>query len=98
MANTTDIERLNYYEGEYLGRHRLSGPNRNTTATCAAGTTSVPIPGALPAAFPSRKFPTAGAGGQVDVSLMPGMAIDGFGREIVVLTQHRLPRISLRLL
>jgi hypothetical protein len=92
MANTTDIERLNYYEGEFLGatdfqaeqeyqrdmrrRHNVG----QHTCGIVSGLDLVLIPNGL----------TAANGPAVDIYVQPGMAIDGFGREIVVLNKTQL--------
>ncbi len=88
MAYNTDIERLNYFEGEYLGAvdfqaeqeyHRDMRRRHNIgqhTWGIVAGLDIVQIPngGTSPSGQP-----------QVDVSIQPGMAVDAFGREIVAL-------------
>jgi hypothetical protein len=92
MAYNTDIERLNYYEGEFLGaadfeaeqeyhrdmrrRHNLA---QHTWGIVSGLDLAQPVNGASNA-----------NGAEVDVYLQPGMAVDGFGREIVVLGQAQL--------
>jgi hypothetical protein len=93
MANNiTDIERLNYYEGEFLGAldfqaeqeyHRDMRRRHNVgqhTWGIVSGLDLVLIPNGL----------TAANGPAVDIYIQPGMAIDGFGREIVVLNKTQL--------
>jgi hypothetical protein len=92
MANITDIERLNYYEGEFLGAtdfqaeqeyHRDMRRRHNVgqhTWGIVSGLDLVLIPNGL----------TAANGPAVDIYVQPGMAIDGFGREIVVLNKMQL--------
>src|SRR5438309_1898726 len=92
MTNITDIERLNYYEGEFLGAtdfqaeqeyHRDMRRRHNVgqhTWGIVSGLDLVLIPNGL----------TAANGPAVDIYVQPGMAIDGFGREIVVLNKTQL--------
>src|SRR5579859_1673647 len=96
MANITDIERLNYYEGEFLGAadfqaeqeyHRDMRRRHNIgqhTWGIVSGLDLVQIPNGInvPGANPSLP--------EVDVYIQPGMAIDTFGREIVVLNKVQL--------
>lgn len=94
MANITDIERLNYYEGEILGaadfqteqdylrdmrrRHNVG----QHTWGIVSGLDIVQVPNGLTSN--SAQLP------EVDVYIQPGMAVDGFGREIVALTKTQL--------
>src|SRR5580658_10822280 len=94
MAYNTDIERLNYYEGEYLGAvdfqaeqeyHRDMRRRHNLgqhTWGIVTGLQLAQVPNGL-------NDPNGGAA-EADVYLQPGMAVDGFGREIVVLNQYQL--------
>jgi len=96
MANITDIERLNYYEGEFLGAtdfqaeqeyHRDMRRRHNVgqhTWGIVSGLDLVQIPNGInvPGANPSLP--------EVDVYIQPGTAIDAFGREIVVLNKVQL--------
>ena len=96
MANITDIERLNYYEGEFLGAadfqaeqeyHRDMRRRHNIgqhTWGIVSGLDLVQIPNgtSVPGANPSLP--------EVDVYVQPGMAVDTFGREIVVLNKVQL--------
>jgi hypothetical protein len=95
MANITDIERLNYYEGEFLGAvdfqaeqeyHRDMRRRHNLgqhTWGIVSGLDLVQVPngGTTP---PPGNLPT------VDIYLQPGVAVDAFGREIVVLNKTQL--------
>jgi hypothetical protein len=92
MAYTSDIERLNYYEGEYLGAldfaaeqeyHREMRRRHNVgqhTWGIVSGLDLAQIPNGQ----------TTGGLAQVDVYVQPGMAVDGFGREIVLLSRTQL--------
>jgi hypothetical protein len=92
MTYITDIERLNYYEGEFLGAvdfqaeqeyHRDMRRRHNLgqhTWGIVAGLDLVQAPNGG----------TNNNGTEVDVYLQPGMAVDGFGREILVLGQAQL--------
>ncbi len=88
MAYNTDIERLNYYEGEFLGAadfqaeqeyHRDMRRRHNIgqhTWGIVSGLDIVQIP---------NGGTTAGGQPEVDISIQPGIAVDTFGREIVSL-------------
>ena len=92
MAYISDIERLNYYEGEYLGAldfaaeqeyHREMRRRHNVgqhTWGIVCGLDLAQIPNGQ----------TTGGLAQVDVYVQPGMAVDGFGREIVMLSRTQL--------
>jgi hypothetical protein len=94
MSYLTDIERLNYYEGEFLGAvdfqaeqeyHRDMRRRHNLgqhTWGIVTGLQLAQVPNGL-------NDPNGGAA-EADVYLQPGMAVDGFGREIVVLNQYQL--------
>src|SRR5580698_6941999 len=94
MANITDIERLNYYEGEFLGAadfeaeqeyHREMRRRHNVgqhTWGIVSGFDLVQIPNG--AVDPNGGLP------EVDIYVQPGMAVDGFGREIVGLNKMQL--------
>jgi len=93
MANNTDIERLNYYEGEFLGAldfeaeqeyHREMRRRHNIgqhTWGIVSGLDLVQIPNGV----------TSPSGNpEVDIYVQPGMAVDGFGREVVVVNKTQL--------
>ena len=111
MAYLTDTERLNYYEGEYLGaldfqaeqdyhrdlrrRHNV-GPHtwgiiagldiaQISNSQTVNGSLQVPAYTGCPITTLPNSTPTP-----VDVYIQPGTAVDGFGREIVVLNQTQL--------
>jgi len=92
MGYNTDIERLNYYEGEFLGAvdfqaeqeyHRDMRRRHNLGQHTWGIVTGLDL----------VQAPNGGTDGnnvEVDVYLQPGMAVDGFGREIVLLSQVQL--------
>jgi hypothetical protein len=97
MANNiTDIERLNYYEGEFLGAldfqaeqeyHRDMRRRHNVgqhTWGIVSGLELVQIPNGNNVPGSNPQVP------EVDVFIQPGMAVDAFGREIVVLNKTQL--------
>lgn len=89
MAIITNIERLNYYEGEYLGAGDFDAEqqyHRDMRRRHSIGQHTYGIVAGLDLA----QVPNGGPNGEVDVFLMPGMAVDGFGREIVVLSKAQL--------
>src|ERR1700740_290565 len=92
MGNTTDIEPLNYYEGGYLGALDFEAeqeyPRDMRRRHNVGQHTWGIITGLDLALIPNGQ--TSGGIAQVDVYVQPGMAIDGFGREIVVLNQTQL--------
>src|SRR5580692_59734 len=92
MSYNTDIERLNYYEGEFLGAidfqdeqeyHRDMRRRHNIGQHTWGIVTGLEL-----AQAPNGNMD--GANTEVDVYLQPGMAVDGFGREIVALSQMQL--------
>jgi len=94
MTYNTDIERLNYYEGEYLGATDFEAEQeyqRDMRRRHNVGQHTWGIVSGLDIA----QVPPAGQTGtvgqtSVTVYIQPGMAVDGFGREIVVLSQTQL--------
>src|SRR5581483_10076988 len=89
MAIVTNIERLNYYEGEYLGAADFDAEqeyHRDMRRRHNVGQHTFGVVAGLDLA----QVPNGGPNNAVDVFLMPGMAVDGFGREIVVLSKTQL--------
>ena len=89
MANITDIERLNYYEGEYLGAVEFDAEqeyHRDMRRRHNIGQHTWGIVAGLELA----QVLNGGPNNEVDVFVMPGMAVDGFGREIVVLGKAQI--------
>lgn len=80
-------ERPRFYEGQYLGAEDLSAGldyGRVQTARHALGAHTWGI--AIGLDLVERKLPS----GDVDVSIMPGVAWDGYGRPVVVLAPAKL--------
>ena len=89
MADISDIERLNYYEGEYLGAADFQAEqeyHRDMRRRHNIGPHTWGIVTGLDVA----QFLNGGANNEVDVYIQPGVAVDGFGREIVVLSPYEL--------
>jgi hypothetical protein len=89
MAILTNIERLNYYEGEYLGAVDFDAEqeyHRDMRRRHNVGQHTWGIVAGLELAQVSN----GGPNGEVAVFLMPGMAVDGFGREILALSKIQL--------
>ncbi|HUD49015.1 MAG TPA: hypothetical protein VMR33_19445 [Candidatus Baltobacteraceae bacterium] len=92
MANITDIERLNYYEGEYLGAVDFAAEQeylRDMRRRHNIGQHTWGIVTGLDLV----QVAASGASGSpapVDVYIQPGMAVDGFGREIVMFSETQL--------
>jgi hypothetical protein len=89
MADITDIERLNYYEGEYLGAVDFEAEqeyHRDMRRRHNIGPHTWGIVTGLDVA----QFLNGGANNEVDVFIQPGVAVDGFGRECVVFAPYQL--------
>ena len=89
MATVTNIERLNYYEGEYLGALDFEAEqeyHRDMRRRHNIGQHTYGIVAGLELA----QVPNGGPNSEVDVFLMPGFAVDAVGREIVVLSKAQL--------
>lgn len=89
MADITDIERLNYYEGEYLGALDFEAEqeyHRDMRRRHNLGPHTQGIVSGLDVA----QFLNGGADNEVDVYIQPGVAVDGYGREVVVLAPYQL--------
>jgi len=89
MTNIIDIERLNYYEGEFLGAVDFEAEqeyHRDMRRRHNVGQHTWGIVAGLELA----QVPNGNPDNEVDIFLMPGMAVDGFGREIVVLSKFQL--------
>jgi len=89
MANITDIERLNYYEGEFLGAVDFEAEqeyHRDMRRRHNVGQHTWGIVSGLDLA----QVPNGNPDNEVDIFLMPGTAVDGFGREVVVLSKFQL--------
>jgi hypothetical protein len=94
MANITDVERLNYYEGEYLGAADFEAEqeyHRDMRRRHNVGQHTWGIVNGLDIAQVPNGGKTPGSNlTEVDVYIQPGMAVDGFGREIVSLGKTQL--------
>jgi len=94
MPYTTDIERLNYYEGEYLGATDFEAEQdyqRDMRRRHNVGQHTWGIVSGLDIAFVPTGVNAPGSNlPEVNVYVQPGMAIDGFGREVVVLNKTQL--------
>ena len=86
---TTDIERLHYYQLQFLGAedfdaqqtyHREMRRRHNLGQHTWGIVTGLELVQEL----------NGGANNEVDVHVEPGMAVDGFGREIFVLARYQL--------
>jgi hypothetical protein len=91
MAYNTDIERLNYYEGEFLGAADFEAEQeyqRDMRRRHNIGQHTWGIVGGLDIAQIPNGVTTPVT--EVDAYIQPGMAVDGFGREIVVLSKTQL--------
>ena len=89
MADITDIERLNYYEGEYLGAADFEAEqeyHRDMRRRHNIG----PHTWGIVTGLDVTQFLNGGANNEVDIYIQPGVAVDGFGREIVVLSPYQL--------
>jgi hypothetical protein len=97
MAISTDIERLNYYEGEYLGAVDFAAEQdyqRDMRRRHNVGQHTWGIVSGLELVLTSSGNTSGGTAAQAALYVQPGMAIDGFGREIVVLNQTQITQDS----
>jgi hypothetical protein len=86
---TTDIERIHYYQRQYLGAADFEAQQsylRDMRRRHNIGQHTLGIVVGLELV----EQPSQGAGGGVDVFIQPGMAVDGYGREIFVLAPQQL--------
>jgi hypothetical protein len=93
MATNTDIERLNYYEGEYLGAADFEAEqeyHRDMRRRHNVGQHTWGIVSGLDLAQIPNGGTTASGQAEVDVVIQPGMAVDAFGREIILLGKAQL--------
>lgn len=89
MAEITDIKRLNYYEGEYLGAVDFEAEqeyHRDMRRRHNLGPHTWGIVSGLDIA----QFLNGGPNSEVDVFVQPGVAVDGYGREIIVFGPYQL--------
>src|SRR5262245_3004307 len=89
MATATDIERLHYYQGEYLGALDFEAQqayHRDMRRRHNIGhhTTGIVV------GLELSQIPNGKPQNEVDIYVQPGMAVDGFGREIFVLRPYKL--------
>lgn len=83
------VERVNYYERQFLGASDFRAQqnyDRDMRRRHNLGHHTWGIVSGLEL----REIAREGGGGAVDIFIMPGMAVDGFGREILVLQQQKL--------
>jgi hypothetical protein len=93
MANNTDIERLNYYEGEFLGAVDFEAEqeyHREMRRRHNVGQHTWGIVSGLDLVQISNGAKTPGGQTEVDIYVQPGMAVDGFGREVIALSRTQL--------
>lgn len=83
------IERLHYYQRQYLGAGDFEA--QQDYHRCMRRRHNVgPHTQGIVAGLELVEVEQEGGGGGVDVFVLPGLAVDGFGREIVVLAPYRL--------
>ena len=85
----TDIKRLNFYEGQYLGAQDLAAAQeyqrqQDQRHRLAAHTWGIAV------GLQLDERPKAGGGLGADVFIKPGYAVDGFGRAIVLLEAYKI--------
>src|SRR5215472_5137490 len=89
MPDITDIERLNYYEGEFLGAVDFEAEqeyHRDMRRRHNIG----PHTWGIVTGLDMAQFLNGGADSEVDVFIQPGVAVDGYGREIVLFGPFQL--------
>src|SRR3954464_1177126 len=86
---TSEILRLHYYERQYLGAADLEDQQAYLRDMRRRHNLAHHVWGIV-TGLDLVEVPVAGDPTAVDVYIQPGMAIDGFGREIVVMAPARL--------
>jgi hypothetical protein len=83
-------ERPTFFEGQYLGAEDLTAAVDYGRAKLARHLLGGHTWG-IAMGLELKSTPAPGGGGVVDVSLLPGYAVDGYGRAVVVLEPFPLP-------
>jgi hypothetical protein len=90
MANDI-IERLRYYEHQYLGALDFEDEQDYHRDMRRRHNLGLHAWGIVVGLELEERDPVAGASGPIEIYIRPGMAIDGFGRELVVLEPFQIP-------
>src|SRR5438067_254358 len=85
----TDIERTNFFEGQYLGAQDLIAEQEYQSQQDQRHRLGEHTWG-IAAGLELKESLQPGGKDAVDVSIQPGYAVDGFGRSIVVLAPYKI--------
>lgn len=87
----TDIERLRYYEHQYLGAVDFQDEQDYQRDMRRRHNVGLHAWGIVVGLELEERDPVSGASGPIEMYIRPGMAIDGFGRELVLLEPFQIP-------
>jgi hypothetical protein len=87
----TDIERLRYYEHQYLGAVDFQDEQDYQRDMRRRHSVGLHAWGIVVGLELEERDPVSGASGPIEMYIRPGMAIDGFGRELVLLEPFQIP-------
>src|SRR4051794_7504195 len=90
MANDV-IERLRYYQHEYLGALDFEDEQAYHRDMRRRHNVGLHAWGIVVGLEIEERAPAAGATGDLELFIRPGMALDGFGRELLVLEPFPIP-------
>jgi hypothetical protein len=84
------IERLRYYQRQYLGALDFEDEQAYHRSMRRRHNIGPHTWGIVAGLELDERLPAAGSNAPIEIHVLPGMAIDGFGREIVVLEPFRI--------
>jgi hypothetical protein len=87
----SDIERLRYYEHQYLGALDFQDEQDYQRDMRRRHNVGLHAWGIVVGLELEERDPVSGASGPIEMYIRPGMAIDGFGRELVLLEPFQIP-------
>jgi hypothetical protein len=87
----TDIERLRYYEHQYLGAGDFKDEQDYQRDMRRRHNVGLHAWGIVVGLELEERDPVSGGSGPIEMYIRPGMAIDGFGRELVLLEPFQIP-------
>ena len=90
MANDV-IERLRYYEHQYLGALDFEDEQDYHRDMRRRHNLGLHVWGIVVGLELEERDPVSGGSGPVEIYIRPGMALDGFGRELVLLEPFQIP-------
>jgi hypothetical protein len=87
----SDIERLRYYQHQYLGALDFQDEQDYQRDMRRRHNVGLHAWGIVAGLELEERDPVSGASGPIEMYIRPGMAIDGFGRELVLLEPFQIP-------